>query len=320
MMTVVSSLKTVRDYLDYFVQEAEKRGLYFGHGTLVDYVNLVFHRPMNAEEEAIEIVSTVLDKPTDFFEYYEEDEISPEEAEKIMDMFQQRLEARKPLPYILGSTVLAEDYGFTLTQDVAISRSPIAEIIQDDLFPWKRDRDKIKSVLDLCTGSGALAVFAAQCCYLAKVHAIDIAPKAVALAKEQCESYALGDMVKVYQGDLFAPLKANQKFDLILANPPYVPSEEMAALPPEFHHEPAQALDAGPGGLDFVDRILKGAIAHLKEKGIILFDIGFPENRPRIEAAYPNLTLKWIKTSRGNDLVFAVKAETLQQYFNNASL
>lgn len=314
-MTEISSLKTVGDYLDYFVQEAETRGLYFGHGTLVDYVNLVFHRPMNAEEEAIEIVSTVLDKPTDFFEYYEEDEISPEVAEKILEIFQQRLEARKPLPYILGNTVLAEDYGFTLNEHVAISRSPIAEILQEELIPWDRESDALKSVLDLCTGCGALAVFAAQCCYLAKVHAIDIDPKAVALAKEQCESYALGDNVKLYQGDLFSPLKATQKFDLILANPPYVPSEEMAALPPEFGYEPAHALDAGTGGLTFVERILTGAVAHLKANGALLFDVGLPENRARIEAAYPGLALKWINTSRGHDLVFMLEGKTLRKYF-----
>lgn len=359
-MTVVSSMKTAGDYIRYFVQEAKKREVYFGHATLVDYMNLIAHRPMDAKAEAIEILCTVLNLPNEYFQciednedeedqfdssddcddnqesadediydhcdnqesadeeesfsfYYDQD-VNEEQVKEILAYFEQRLEARKPLAYIQGYACLAEDYGFTVNEHVAIPRSPIAQILHENLIPWDQE-ESIQSVLDLCTGCGALAIFAAQCCYLAEVHAIDNHPEAIALAQQNCENYAATHLVTLHQGDLFTPLKVTQKFDLILANPPYVPTEEMANLPPEFHYEPVAALAAGVGGLDFVDRILKDSIAHLTPKGIVLFDIGMPENRPRIEAAYPNLALNWIKTGRGNSLVFSINAETLQAYF-----
>ena len=193
-------------------------------------------------------------------------------------------------------------------QRVIVPRSFIAELLREGLFPWVDNPDNTTAVLDLCTGSGCLAILAAHAFPNALVDAVDLSPAALEVAQRNVADYHLQDQVSLIQSDLFAQLKGKQ-YDIIISNPPYVDAESVAALPAEYLHEPKLALGSGSDGLDATREILRQAAAHLTPHGILIVEIG--HNRDVLEAAYPDLPFTWLDVSAGDQFVFLLHRNDL---------
>jgi ribosomal protein L3 glutamine methyltransferase len=189
-----------------------------------------------------------------------------------------------------------------------VPRSFIAELLREQFAPWIADSEEIGSVLDLCTGSGCLAILAAHAFPAAEVDAADISPDALAVAQRNVSDYGLQDRVHLIESDLFASLQGRQ-YDLIISNPPYVDAASVAALPREYRHEPQLALGSGVDGLDATRAILDHAAAHLNPGGILVVEIG--HNRAALEAAYPELLFTWLDVAAGDEYVFLLHREDL---------
>jgi ribosomal protein L3 glutamine methyltransferase len=214
---------------------------------------------------------------------------------------------RLPVAYLVGEAWL-QGYRFRSDPRAIIPRSFIAELLKDGLLPWIDDATEVTDVLDLCTGSGCLAVIAADAFPQAQVDAVDLSADALALAAENVAEHDLAARVHLHRGDLFSPLGGRQ-YDLILSNPPYVPEATMQRLPPEYLHEPRMALAAGDDGMDIVRRLLQQARAHLKPGGLLLVEIG--GERHTVEAQFGDLPFTWLATSGGDDMVFLLRREDL---------
>ncbi|MFP5404094.1 MAG: 50S ribosomal protein L3 N(5)-glutamine methyltransferase, partial [Gammaproteobacteria bacterium] len=186
----------------------------------------------------------------------------------------------------------------------------IAELLHEQLSPWVEDPENVTRALDLCTGSGCLAILAALAFPNADVDAVDLSPDALDVARRNVADYGLADRIELVESDLFAGL-AGRSYDVILSNPPYVNAESVAALPPEYRAEPALALGSGEDGLDATRRILAQAKAHLNPGGVLVVEIG--HNRDALEAAYPTLPFTWLDTSGGDQFVFLLRREDLLQ-------
>ncbi len=187
-------------------------------------------------------------------------------------------------------------------------RSFIAELLAEQLSPWVDDPFAIESALDLCTGSGCLAILSALAFPNAEIAAVDLSDDAISVAARSVADYHLNDRIELIQSDAFTKLQG-RKFDLIISNPPYVNAESVAALPPEYLHEPELALGSGEDGLDFTHIILSEAKKHLTENGILVVEIG--HNRDDLEAAYPMLPFTWLDTAVGDEFVFLLHAADL---------
>ena len=187
-------------------------------------------------------------------------------------------------------------------------RSFIAELLQEQLTPWVEDPWAIESALDLCTGSGCLAILTALAFPEAQVDAVDLSKDAISVAERNIADYHLTERVHPIQSDAFSQLKG-KRYDLIISNPPYVDAESVAALPPEYLHEPEMALGSGEDGLDFTHIILREAKKHLTPNGLLIVEIG--HNREVLEAAYPTLPFTWLDTTAGDEYVFLLNAADL---------
>lgn len=197
---------------------------------------------------------------------------------------------------------------FYVDERVIVPRSFIGELLQDGLQPYVADPDQVSRVLELCTGSGCLAILAAQAFENADVDAVDISPDALAVARRNVDDYRLDERVSLYEGDLYAPLP-QARYEVIITNPPYVNAQAMQALPEEYRHEPELALAGGADGMDVVRRIVRDAGKWLTEDGVLVVEIG--NERPNVEAALGGLDLVWLSTSAGDDNVFLIQAADL---------
>jgi len=191
---------------------------------------------------------------------------------------------------------------------VIVPRSFIAELLHEQLAPWVESPDEVTRALDLCTGSGCLAILAALAFPDARVDAADLSKDALDVAAKNVADYGLADRIELVESDLFAAL-GGRSYDLILSNPPYVNAESVAALPPEYQAEPALALGSGEDGLDATRQILAQAKAHLNPGGLLVVEIG--HNRDTLEAAYPALPFTWLDTESGDQFVFMLRREDL---------
>jgi ribosomal protein L3 glutamine methyltransferase len=209
-----------------------------------------------------------------------------------------RISLRMPAPYLLAAAYM-RGVRFHVDRRALIPRSFIGDILADGVLPI--DPRRVRRVLDLCTGSGCLAILAALAFPRAMVDAVDLSAGALGLARRNVASHRLGDRIALHRGDLFAPL-ARQRYDLIISNPPYVDARAMAALPPEYRHEPRLALAAGQDGLDLVRRILAQAPGHLRRGGGLVCEIG--RGRPRLERAFPDTSFVWLDTEQSQGEVF----------------
>jgi ribosomal protein L3 glutamine methyltransferase len=291
-------LLTVRDWLRYAMSRFGHAGLAHGQGFLDPF------------DEAVYLICHTLALPSERLEAFLGAALTADEACSLAWVIEQRTDARVPSAYITGEAWLG-DFAFRVDRRVLIPRSFIAELLRDDEVqpaPWLAGPAAVTSVLDLCTGSGCLAVVAAHVYLNARVDAADISADALEVAAMNVGDYGLEPRIELLQGDLFAPL-AGRRYDRILCNPPYVDAFAMHELPDEFRHEPVLALAAGDDGMDFVRRILREAPDHLEPKGWLLVEVG--ERRETVEALWPDLELTWPLTSAGDGVVFAVSAESL---------
>ena len=290
-----TELFTVRDYIRYAVSRFNAAGLFFGHGS------------DNAWDEAVYLTLHTLNLPLDRLEPFLDARLLPHEREQLLDIYTRRCQDRLPAAYLTHEAWLGE-HRFYVDDRVIVPRSFIAELLDEQLAPWVDDPWAIESALDLCTGSGCLAILTALAFPNAEVAAVDISPDAIAVAERNVADYGLYNRVELIKSDAFTKLQG-RKFDLIISNPPYVNAESVAALPPEYLHEPELALGSGEDGLDFTRVILHEAKQHLTENGILIVEIG--HNREALEAAYPMLPFTWLDTAAGDEYVFLLHAADL---------
>ena len=266
---------------------------FFGHGT------------HNARDEAAWLLCHVLRIPFDDFADALERPVSTIAARRLERIAERRIATREPLAYLLGEAWLA-DHRFYVDKRVIVPRSHIAELLPEGLAPWL-PQGPVKRVLDLCTGSGCLAILAALAFPKARVDASDVSASALAVARRNVKAYRLEGRVRLLKSELFAALAG--RYDLILCNPPYVPEAEMRCLPAEYRAEPRLALAGGRDGLRFVRRLLVEARDHLAPEGAVVVEIG--ANRRVLEKVVPRVLFTWLATSAGDDLVFLLKREQL---------
>lgn len=285
---MTDGLFTIRDFLRYAVSEYRKASLVFGHGAA------------EALDEAAFIILEALSLPVDDINPWLDARLTAGERQRLAGLIAARVETRKPAPYLLNKAYI-QGVAFYVDERVIVPRSYIGELLAGERFSLMRDPEGVSSVLDLCTGSGALAVLAALAFPNAEVCAVDISAGALDVARKNVAMHGLENRVTLFEGDLFAPL-AGRRFDLIVTNPPYVDAEAMAGLPPEYRAEPALALAGGPDGLDVVRRILAEAPNHLATGGGLLCEIG--EGRDILEAEYPHLNFFWLDTEESEGEVF----------------
>jgi ribosomal protein L3 glutamine methyltransferase len=228
------------------------------------------------------------------------------EARRVLALFERRIRTRKPAAYLTRQAWLA-GVPFYVDERVIVPRSHIAGMLQDRLAPWAGDPGRIGTVLDLCTGSGCLAVLAARAFPRARVDAADISPAALAVARLNLRRHRLDRRIRLIRSDLFAAL-GERRYDVIVCNPPYVTAASMRRLPPEFRREPRLALAGGADGLDAVRAILREAAGHLTRSGMLVMEVG--SGRGRVERAFPRLPVTWAETPGGGD-VLLVQREAL---------
>lgn len=291
----LAELVTVRDWLRYAVTRFSRSGIFCGHGVHDSF------------DEAVWLILGTLALPLDRLEPFLDACIPGEERVALFEAIEQRADERLPTAYILGEAWLG-DFRFTVDQRVIVPRSFFAELLEDGFAPWVEEPEAISSVLDMCTGSGCLAILMAQVFPNAAVTAADLSEDALDVARINVADYGLEDRIELVRSDVFDGL-AGRRFDLILSNPPYVTAEAMDALPPEYLHEPHMALAAGDDGLDVVRRLLAQAATHLNPGGILAVEVG--HNRHIVEDAFPDLPFNWLSTRGGDDMVFLLRREDL---------
>jgi ribosomal protein L3 glutamine methyltransferase len=286
-----SSLETVDDFFRLAVRRFKAARLAYGHGT-TNAVDEAAFMILEALRLPIHNISPWLDlKPT-----------APEKA-KLTTLIEARVSLRLPAPYLVGAAYM-HGVRFEIDKRALIPRSFIGDMLVDGRLPVSAP----KRVLDLCTGSGCLAILAALAFPRARVDAVDLSAGALALARRNVVAHRLGDRVALHRGDLFTPL-VGRRYDLILTNPPYVDAKGMAKLPPEYRHEPRLALAAGDDGLDLVHRILAEAPRHLTKGGALLCELG--RGRKPLERTYPDLPFVWLDTEQSEDEVFWITKHDL---------
>lgn len=290
-----ASLKTLRDCLRFAVSRFNEGKLFFGHGS------------ENAYDEAVYLILHTLHLPLDELEPFLDARLTQSEVYAVLNVIEKRVEQRVPAAYLTNQAWLG-DLSFYVDERVIVPRSFIAELLREQLFPWVENPDEVVSVLDLCTGSGCLAILAAHAFPFAAIEASDISPDALDVAQYNVTDYELDDRIDLVESDLFAGLRG-KRYDIIISNPPYVDAPSVAELPPEYKHEPTMALGSGKDGLNATRVILDQAINHLTDNGILVVEIG--HNRDALEAAFPDLPFTWLNVSAGDEFVFLLHREDL---------
>lgn len=290
-----STLKTVRDCLRFAVSRFNENELFFGHGSETAY------------DEAAYLILHTLHLPLDRLDPFLDAALTQPELYEVLNIIEKRVEQRVPAAYLTHEAWLG-DFRFYVDERVIVPRSFIAELLREQLAPWVEDADAVGNVLDMCTGSGCLALLAALAFPNAEVDAVDLSSDALAVAQRNVTDYGLQDRVHLIESNLFAKLSGRQ-YDLIISNPPYVDAASVAALPQEYRHEPELALGSGMGGLDATRTILKQAAAHLNPGGLLIVEIG--HNREALEAACPELPFTWLDVAAGDQFVFMLRREDL---------
>ena len=295
MNSVIDELFTLRDWLRWAITRFEEAGLFYGHGT------------DNAYDEAAWLILATLKLPRDRLEPFLDARLTHSERLNLLNVLQQRIARRLPAAYLTREAWLGP-FRFHVDERVIVPRSYFADLLEVGFSPWIEEPESVTRALDLCTGSGCLAILMAHAYPNALVDAIDLSPDALAVARKNISDYGLDEQVSAIESDLFAGV-GGARYDLIISNPPYVTAEAMAALPPEYRHEPALALAAGEDGLDVVRRILADAPNHLNPGGVIAIEVG--HNRDLVDAAFPELQITWLDTDYAEGKVFLLTREDL---------
>ena len=288
---------TVRDLLRYAVSRFNKEKLFFGHGS------------DNAYDEAAYLILHTLSLPLDRLEPFLDARLLPAEVSEVMDIIERRITERVPAAYLTHEAWL-QGYSFYVDRGVIVPRSFIAELIVDRFAPWVSDPDGIVDILELCTGSGCLAIMMADQFPNAHVDAVELSPAALGIAQTNISNYQMEDRVKLYHADLYDGIP-EKRYQLIVTNPPYVNQDSMGRLPLEYKAEPSMALAGGFDGMDIVRRIVSTAGKRLTDDGLLIVEIG--NEAEHAMAAFPELELTWLTTSGGDDRVFLLTAQQLKE-------
>ena len=294
---MIAATNTPRALIQWGADRFDKAGLVFAHGTdnaLDEAACLVLHTLQIGYDQP----DAVLDK-----------QISEADRLRVVQLLEQRVSSRKPAAYLLGEAWFA-GMPFYVDERVLVPRSPIAELIGAQFMPWVNP-EQVSRVLDICTGSGCIGIACAQAFPDATVDLTDLSRDALDVAQENINRHQLNDRVKVVQSDIFSALHG-QVYDIIVANPPYVPAEEMQQLAPEFGHEPSMGLQAGSDGLDIIVQILKQAAGHLADSGILVAEVG--HTRALLLARYPQVPFMWLDFEYGGSGVFMLDKTQLETY------
>lgn len=295
--------KTVGDLVELGAAMMQSSDVSFGQGTT------------NAWDESRWLILSALGLAIDSDDAVLEQKVSAEDIAAVMQALRRRIEFKEPTAYIAGVAWL-KGYGFHVSEKVIIPRSFIAELLIDGLKPWVSWQEDPSRILDLCTGSGCLAIIAADVFQNAQIYATDVSPQALEVAQENRKAYGLENRITLKQSDLFCGLDAKETFDLIICNPPYVPQGRKAEMPQEFSKEPALALYAADEGMALVRQILKDAPQYLSAQGVLVLEIG------RETAACENLLLEefqnmpvlWVETEEQSGNVLIVDRDTLAKH------
>lgn len=297
MQQDIESLLTIRDFIRWGASRFNEAGLCYGHGT------------DNALDEAAVLVLSALSLPSTISAAYLDCRVTSSERSRILDMLKARIDERLPAAYLTNEATFA-GIKFYVDERVLVPRSPIAELIENGFSPWVSE-DSVGRVLDLCTGSGCIAIACAHCFPDASVDAVDVSPNALDVARINIERHRLTERVEPILSDLFNGLKG-RRYDLIVTNPPYVSLEEYSNLPLEYHREPILGLEAGADGLDLVARILAQAGHYLEPGGALVMEVG--SSAEALLERYPEVPFMWFDFERGGDGVFLLTAEELNEY------
>jgi ribosomal protein L3 glutamine methyltransferase len=292
-------LSTILDFVRYAATRFVTAKLAFGQGTF------------DAVEEASFLIAETLGLPVDGIDPFLPARLTSNERQRIFALIEQRIGLRTPAAYLLNCAYL-QGRRFYIDKRVIVPRSYLAELIYSDLFRGEEplvDPNTVGRVLELCTGSGCLAILACDVFPNAHVDAVDISAEALQVAEINVAKYDLEDRITLLKGDLFAPV-GDTVYDIILANPPYVAAKAIAKLPTEFSHEPRMALAGGTDGMDIVKRILTEAAAHLSPRGGLLCEVG--RGFPILARDYPDKEFLWLDTAQSSSEVFWATAEALR--------
>lgn len=292
----VTYFSTLRDVLRYATTRFNAAGLFFGHGST------------NAFDEAAYLLLHTLKLPLDRLDPFLDARLLPEEVSALLKVVERRAADRVPAAYLTQEAWLGS-YRFYVDERVIVPRSFIAELIPEQFAPFVDDPEEVGSVLELCTGSGCLAVLLADAFDAARVDALDLSADALAVAHRNVADYQMQDRVTLLHSDLYDALPPEKRYDLIVSNPPYVNAGSMSKLPPEYLREPQMALAGGDDGMDLVRRIVDGARSRLTPHGVLVVEVG--NERAHAEAAFPDLEMTWLSTSAGDDMVFLLTADQL---------
>jgi ribosomal protein L3 glutamine methyltransferase len=292
----LNALVTLRDWLRFGVTQFRRAQLVYGHGT------------STALDEAAFLILSALDLPVDQLEPWLDCRLTASERAKIASLIDLRVTTRKPAPYLVNRAYI-RGHSFYVDERVIVPRSYIGELLDGELATVVPDPETVTSVLDLCTGSGCLAIIAALTYPNAIVDGVDLSADALAVAQRNVAEYGLEDRITLHKSDLFSEL-GSRRYDLILSNPPYVSADAISAFPPEYGAEPIMAHAGGEDGLDLVRRIIAEAPRHLERDGVLVVEVG--TGLDVLEEEYPNLPFLWLETEDSSGEVFALTASELQ--------
>jgi ribosomal protein L3 glutamine methyltransferase len=292
-----NQLQTVRDLLRFAVSRFTEARLFFGHGSASAY------------DEAAYLILHSLHLPPDQLDPFLDARLTTTERAQALHVIERRATEKIPAAYLTNEAWLG-DFCFYVDERVIVPRSFIAELLRQQLTPWVQESAAIRSALDLCTGSGCLAVLLAHAFENAAIDASDLSEDALEVAAKNVADYGLEQRINLVRSDFFNGL-AGRRYDLIVSNPPYVNEASMAALPEEYRHEPRSALSSGVDGLDAIRTILCDAASHLNENGILVAEIG--HNRAELEKNFPRTPFTWLETSGGDEFVFLLRRNEILQ-------
>ena len=291
-------LSSIADFVRFAATQFHQSDLYFGHGT------------DNPWDEAVAVVLQMLDLPADYPQSMLGAQVLTEEKKHLIHAIKTRVSERKPLAFITNKAYFA-GLEFFVDERVLVPRSPIAELIHNDFYPWlEADNPK---VLDLCCGSGCIGLATAAYIEDAEVVMSDISEDAFTVAEINIERLGLYHKARAVQSDLFDGLKG-EVFDLIVSNPPYVDADDLADMPQEYHHEPEIGLGSGLDGLDITRQILENAAHYLSDQGVLIVEVG--NSWPALEESFPEIEFNWIEFEQGGDGVFVLTKKQLLEYFS----
>lgn len=292
----VEELRTIRDMIRWAVSRFSEAKIFFGHGT------------DNAWDEAVNLVLNAVHLAWDVDKEVLDARLTRQEREKIADWVVKRVKDRIPAAYLIGEAWFA-GLKFYVDQRVLVPRSPLAEMIEQRFEPWLQNKD-MNRILDLCTGSGCIGIACAAAFPEAQVDLVDISADALAVAKLNIKRHHMDDRVSAVRSDVFNGLAEN-RYELIVSNPPYVDAHDFATMPDEYHHEPALGLSSGDDGLDVTRRILREAVDYLTDDGLLIVEVGNSE--VHLQEQYPQVPFLWLDFEHGGHGVFMLTAEQLRQ-------